>query len=150
MVHHLAYWFSQYTEEETVDSLLPSADLSHHPLSCALTSIEKIFQGCREEKADCTAGSLRFYHLNSLKETFNSWSFLRAAIKGRGGRKPVAKLGGREGGGRQSCHCFSWDWLCWLHRVRVKQVRYLLFTAPHATFHFITQILLAVRHLWCS
>ena len=157
MVHHLAYSFSQYTEEETVDSLLPSADLSHHPLSCALTSIEKIFQGCREEKTDCTAGSLRFYRLNnSLTEI--SWSFLRAAVQGRGGREPVAKLGWGEGGGRQSCHCFSWDWLCWLHWVRVKQVRYILFSAPHLTFSppqgdhspDISQILLAVRHRWCS
>ena len=49
------------------DSRHPSAYLS----PCTLTNIENTFLGCREEKADCTAGSLRFYHLNnSLRESF--------------------------------------------------------------------------------
>ena len=49
------------------DSRHPSAYLS----PCTLTNIENTFLGCREEKADCTAGSLRFYHLNnSLRENF--------------------------------------------------------------------------------
>ena len=100
----------------------PSPHCILFPSHCALTCKEKIFLGCREEKADCTAGSLRFYHLDIFMENFNSCSSLRAAVKGRGGRKPVAKLGGREGGGRQSCHCLSWDWLRWLRWVRLKQV----------------------------
>ena len=114
------------------DGRHPSAYLS----PCTLTNIENTFLGCREEKADCTAGSLRFYRLNnSLTEI--SWSFLRAAVQGRGGREPVAKLGWGEGGGRQSCHCFSWDWLCWLHWVRVKQVRYILVSSHRISSYLI-------------
>ena len=64
-------------------------------------------------------------------EKFTSWSFFRAAVKGRGGRKPVAKLGWGEGGGRKSCHCFSWDRLCWLRWVRVKQVGNILTPLTH-------------------
>ena len=126
------------------DGRHPSAYLS----PCTLTNIENTFLGCREEKADCTAGSLRFYRLNnSLTEI--SWSFLRAAVQGRGGREPVAKLGWGEGGGRQSCHCFSWDWLCWLHWVRVKQVRYILVSAPHLTIRPLNEIILQRFHKFC-
>ena len=115
----------------------PSPHCILFPSHFALTCKEKIFLGCREEKADCAAGSLRFYHLDILMENFNSCSSLRAAVKGRGGRKPVAKLGGGEGGGRQSCHCLSWDWLCWLRWVRLKQVLKNIPPWPFSYFHSV-------------
>ena len=76
----------------------PSAYLSHGPSPCTLTDIENTFLGCREEKADCTAGSLRFYHLkNSLRESFMVLPQSGCPRQGRERASGQAWMGRRRG-----------------------------------------------------
>ena len=88
--------------ESQVLICLPSLQTTEHsarvficPQSQPLCCKEKIFLGCREEKADCTAGSLRFHHLDSFMKNFNSCSFPQSGCQ-RQGREKASGQAWRE------------------------------------------------------